>query len=399
MSAAPAILVATDAVGDADLIAGLLSQEFSNVERSTVPDLAVQDFEKHRPAVLVLAFDALERAERYYLGLYRLCKVIHEIPHRTLILCHKDELQRVYELCRKEYFDDYVMFWPLNHDAPRLRMGVHMALRQLASSHSAGPRPAEFASEARRLGKEESSLSRLATQGKERVENVERTMQSARQEIGSTFAGLAQKLSRPEWNDVVQVKDVNALELEMARIKDRELEPRMRAVEGAVGSVQSWAGSVQVGLASRAESMRALQDLAGRLLPMILLVDDDPFQLKLLQSVLGGAGLQLALAESGAEALATIRKRRPDLILLDIGLPDTDGVALTRQLKAIPQYASVPILIITGNSDREVVLQSIKAGAAGFVVKPIAKDALLRKIRDCLGQGEPALGAGVTAPA
>jgi CheY-like chemotaxis protein len=359
-----------------------------------VPDLAVQDFEKYRPSVLVLAFDSLERAERYYLGLYRLCGTIHEVAHRTLILCHKDELQRVYELCRKEYFDDYVMFWPLNHDAPRLRMAVHMALRHLASARTAGPGPAEFAAQARRLGQEEGKLGQLVAQGNERVASVDRSMRSVRQEIGSAFDGLAQKLARPEWSDVVQVKDVNALEVELARIRDRELGPPMRAVETAMGSVRSWAGSVEAGLAARGETVRALQDLAGRVMPMVLLVDDDPFQLKHLKSVLGGAGFQLVEAASGAEALATIRTRRPDLIILDIGLPDTDGLELTRQLKGIRQYASVPILIITGHSDREIVLESIKAGVAGFVVKPIIKDTLLKKVRDCLCHGMHGAEAG-----
>jgi CheY-like chemotaxis protein len=390
MSVDPAILVAAGEVGDANLIVELLSEEFGNVERSIVPDLAVQDFEKHRPSVLVLAFDSLERTERYYLGLLRLCKIAHEIPHRTLILCHKSELQRVYELCRKEYFDDYVMFWPLNHDAPRLRMAVHLALRQLASAHGAGPQPAEFAAHTRRLGLEESKLAKLVALGTDRAGSVDRSISSVRQEVGSTMAGLAQRLSQPEWSSVVQVKNVNALEVEFTRITDRELDPPMRAVENAAGSVRSWAGSIEAGLAARGETVRALQDLAGRVLPVVLLVDDDPFQLKHLRTVLGGAGFQLVEAASGTEALATIRTRRPDLILLDIGLPDTDGLELTRQLRGIPQYASVPILIITGHSDRDVVLQSIKAGATGFVVKPIIKDTLLKKVRDCLGRGEMA---------
>src|SRR3546814_4565376 len=54
----------------------------------------------------------------------------------TIVLCGKSNLQQAYELCREEFFDDYVLFWPLNHDAPRLCMAVHNALRQLNETPS-----------------------------------------------------------------------------------------------------------------------------------------------------------------------------------------------------------------------------------------------------------------------
>src|SRR5882762_9564071 len=122
MTATTPILVATEALADAQLVKKLLDEEFDNVAISTKSELAVQDFEKHRPAVLILAFDSLEEAERYYLGLYRLSTIVHSVPHHTLILCNKNDLWRVYELCKKQHFDDYVLFWPVTNDAPRLRM-------------------------------------------------------------------------------------------------------------------------------------------------------------------------------------------------------------------------------------------------------------------------------------
>jgi len=90
------ILIATDNAEDAKVVKQQLSNEYENVFVSTSPDLAVQDFESHRPDVLVLAFNGLEKAERYYLGLYRLSSVVHIHPHRTVILCNKDEIKRVY---------------------------------------------------------------------------------------------------------------------------------------------------------------------------------------------------------------------------------------------------------------------------------------------------------------
>src|SRR3546814_5902609 len=81
-----------------------------------------QDIEKYRPQVLVLAFEALADAQHLYLDVFRRSSLIHALAHRTIVLCGKSNLQQAYELCREEFFDDYVLFWPLNHDAPRLCM-------------------------------------------------------------------------------------------------------------------------------------------------------------------------------------------------------------------------------------------------------------------------------------
>ena len=88
------ILIATDIVTDAALVKEVLSKEFAHVVVSTDPDAAAGDFVRHQPNVLVLAFNKLEKSEHYYLSLYRLCPEVHRHPHRTVILCSKDEVKR-----------------------------------------------------------------------------------------------------------------------------------------------------------------------------------------------------------------------------------------------------------------------------------------------------------------
>ena len=128
-----AVLVASESVADAELVGKLLQDEFHNVKLSTRPEFAVEDFEAQRPTVLVLAFDSLEAAQRYYIGLYRLSSVVHETRHRVVVLCNKHDVWNVYDLCSKGHFDDYVLFWPATNDAPRIRMSVHQALRIMAA--------------------------------------------------------------------------------------------------------------------------------------------------------------------------------------------------------------------------------------------------------------------------
>lgn len=389
MSTAPRIMVATDVLGDADLVRKLLRGEFDDVVASTDPDHAIQDFEKNRPDVLILAFDGLERAERYYLGLYRLSDVVHALPHRTLILCNKDDLRRAYELCKKEYFDDYVLFWPLIHDAPRLPMAVHHVLRQLAASGTGGPTAGEFAAQARRLAAMESLLEDYAARGSARLDKASHSLQLARHHIGLALDGFSKKVSQGELRHLVELKDGQGFQSEIDRLKEEEVSARLDEVAAAVQPVRDWAGALQKEWAPKFESARALRALAERVRPFVLMVDDDEFQHKLLHRMLRDEDLELGVAKSGTEALAMLRRHLPDLILMDVALPDLDGLEVTRRIRAAAKFAAIPVLMVTGNSDKDVVMRSVKAGASGFVVKPFDKDALLGKIRSHLNGDQP----------
>lgn len=261
MSPTPAsarVLVASDNQGDAQQILHQLERDFEHVRASTDLDRAVPDFEDYRPDVLVLAFDTLEKAQQYYLGLYRLGKNLHAHRHRTVILCNKDEVRAVFELCKKEYFDDYVLYWPHTHDGPRLAMSIWMACRE------------------------------------------------------------------------------------------------MTALQGSQAPLE------------KAPEARAL----------VMVVEDDAFARNLIGRVLDPAVYEVVFANDGASALGQLRRVQPDVILMDIRLPGQDGLSLTRQLKASPRLAGIPIIMMTGDARRETLVSSMEAGAAGFVVKPFTRESL-----------------------
>lgn len=384
---APRILVATDVATDAELVRRLLANEFEQVYISTIADRAVADFEKHRPDVLVLAFNELEKAERYYLGLYRLSRLVHAMPHRTVILCGKDDVKRVYELCRKEYFDDYILFWPMTHDAPRLAMSVHHALRQMAATQAQQAAPAEFAAQARRIAELEAQLAQYSARGERQVDAASRSLRQAGQDIGAALDDFSQRLASGALDELVQIRDQRGFDGELARLRTEQIEPRLRSVVDAVAPVRQWVGALRQDLAPQLDSARRLAALAEQVRPVVLVIDDDEFQHRLLAQVLADERPELLCATSGTEALGILRKRRPDLILMDIELPEMDGVEVTRRIKSVEQFASIPVVMITGHSEKALVVESMKAGAADFVVKPFDKTTVLAKLRKLLGRG------------
>lgn len=375
------ILVATDVVADADLVRKLLAVEFEQIHVSTSADTAAADFERVKPQVLVLAFNALEKAERYYLGLYRRSTLVHATPHRTVILCNKDDLRGAYELCKREYFDDYILFWPLTHDAPRLPMTVFHALRQLSAASGPQAATAELAAAARRIAELEAQLAQLASRGERHAEAASRSLQEAQQDIGAALDGFSRGLTEGELREFVDRRDAQGLEREVARLRQEHIEPSLRAASHAAAPVRDWFGEFRQELAPQLESARALGAWADQVRPLVLILDDDEFQQRVLSQVLAPLGLEIVFARSGTEALGLLRKRRPDLILMDIGLPDIDGVEVTRRIKAVEALAGIPIVMITGHSEKQFVVDSLKAGACDFLVKPLQRDTTLSKVR------------------
>ena len=374
------ILIASDDATDAALVHKLLAGAFDNVFISSDADRAVADFERRLPQVLVLAFNELAKAERYCLALYRLSKAIHAQPMRTVILCGKEEVRQAAELCIKQSFDDYVLFWPMNHDAPRLRMSVHHALRELTALQVAGPSVVEFAAQARRLVKLEALLDRQMALGGRRIEVANQAIEKAEQDIGATLVAFSRSLSQGGLSQVVDVKDAAGLDREVARLGRDQIQPALRAAAESMQPIERWAEELRQQCAPHLESARALGAMAEQVRPTALVVDDDAFQHKMVARILGSENCRLVFAASGAEALKVMGKSRPELVLMDVQMPGMDGIETLRLLKQSPAFANIPVIMITGKSDSSVVADCVKAGAVDFVVKPLDRDKLIAKV-------------------
>lgn len=104
--------------------------------------------------------------------------------------------------------------------------------------------------------------------------------------------------------------------------------------------------------------------------PVILIVDDEPSNLAIMGAILG-ASYRLAFARNGAEAVAAVVKHVPALVLLDIGLPDTDGYALCRHIKQLDPLKAIRIIFITAYRDLEHEASGFAAGCVDYIVKPV----------------------------
>lgn len=125
----------------------------------------------------------------------------------------------------------------------------------------------------------------------------------------------------------------------------------------------------------------------------VVVVEDDPQLASFTRTLLTLSGFAVRQAGNRAEVVNEIRRPpRPDLILLDVVLPDADGFDILMRVRQHPVLKDVPVVMLTGKATREAVLKGIAAGADGYITKPFEPHALLRVVGTVLGQ--PAESAG-----
>ena len=110
----------------------------------------------------------------------------------------------------------------------------------------------------------------------------------------------------------------------------------------------------------------------------VLVVDDEPAIRRYLRTALGAHGFQIVEAANGRDGLAGVTLHRPDLVILDLGLPDLDGVEVTRQLR---EWSQVPIIILSVRGQEADKIAALDAGADDYLTKPFGVGELLARMR------------------
>jgi CheY-like chemotaxis protein len=103
-----------------------------------------------------------------------------------------------------------------------------------------------------------------------------------------------------------------------------------------------------------------------------LAVEDNPLHLKLVNVVLSAAGHRVSGARAASQAIEAINREKPEMIIVDLMLPDTDGLTLVRKLRSDPRSVEIPVLAVTFYPERYSREEAIAAGCDAYVVKPIS---------------------------
>ena len=117
----------------------------------------------------------------------------------------------------------------------------------------------------------------------------------------------------------------------------------------------------------------------------ILIVDDSPTEVHILKTILERHGYQTSTASNGRDAVAMAKQTLPDLVLMDVVMPEVSGFQATRQISKAPETSSIPVILVTTKDQETDKIWGLRQGARDYMVKPVQEDDLIGKIQAVLG--------------
>ncbi len=120
----------------------------------------------------------------------------------------------------------------------------------------------------------------------------------------------------------------------------------------------------------------------------VMVVDDNPDIITIVRTILEGKGYNVFSATSGPELLDLLKTQKPDLIILDIMMPEMDGLEVLTRLKGMTETATIPVILLTAKVQYEDVLGGYKLGADYYITKPFTSTQLVNGINLLLGEGK-----------
>jgi len=127
---------------------------------------------------------------------------------------------------------------------------------------------------------------------------------------------------------------------------------------------------------------------AGKRLPRVLIIEDNSHEAKMLHDLLAWNGFEATVAATARQGWSRLRSWHPDVVVLDLGLPDADGLAVCRAIKADPQLRDIPVLILTGRSAVRELVEGLRIGAEDYVTKPYDPREVLARLQALLRLGQ-----------
>jgi CheY-like chemotaxis protein len=385
------VLIVSDIASEGALVQSLLEPDFEKVLVAVDGDAATEMFRQSRVTVLVLAHKVLQKAVGFYLGLYRrsteLKIPVH--PHRTIALCDRKDVREAFDLCTSGQLSDYVQFWPTTYDAPRLLMAVRGALKSCSDEISLSKSSLALAAQHKRLAQLEELLSQYLSTGAAHLATASLALTKTETDIETALAGLSSQILNGGSVQLRPGQQPDAFSRELSGFSAESILPHLRGASSTLEPLAEWAVKMEKAVTPHIKSTRAQLQKALPVGRTILVVDDDPFQRQMIGRVLESAGYLPLYATNGTDALSMVRKSQPDLILMDVLMPDMSGLECVQRLKNEPALSKIPVVMVTGESVRNVVLESVKLGVADFLVKPIERKSLLGKLARLLGQRIP----------
>lgn len=281
----------------------------------------------------------------------------------------------------------FLVYKPL-FDIHRLRFSIAQAMERL--NHVNYKRLME-----QRLAAMMEEIKAVKKAMKEQVQKTHRYQQEAKENddalediIREGFNRVKGKLEELNHDGSIKINDNNKVETVYNKFQQEELSKVKEQQNVANEKRDDWIEGMRQEFSTEEEAqtdtVAAVIDDSKR----VLIVEDELVNQKMMAMILQAEGFKVQVASDGISAIAVAEKWQPHVILMDIRMPKMNGLKVTQKLKSNPVYKDTIIIMLTAHSEKVVVRECLKSGAADFIVKPAKKAELLERIEHFLSGGD-----------
>ena len=372
------ILIVSDSIDEIKDVQHLLAEDFGSLLKADSESEGLHLFKTRHPLLLILAFQDIEKAEHFYLSLYRHDNNMYETPHQTLLLCKNSESERAYQLCTGGTFDDFVADRPL-YEPYRLRLSVSQALKRRSQEQYAYLLNNQLEKITLGLHKFDHFIGgELTTGSKQNREAISRFHYFTKK-LATDLEQLEEDLLKKTSESGLPNTNKKNLKNQFNQFRKNSLKKGSQRVIEQLDVSGSWLNGLNDGYKEYAETFPKKNNTAH-----VMLIDDDEFYRDTLIAMLEEEGVNIVGLADGKAAIDKLKHTKPDLILLDYQMPELNGIETLIQIKSNPETRSIPIIMLTGIHERSIVDQSIQAGAADYIVKPSDRETIMTKIHQTI---------------
>jgi len=439
----PQVVMVFEKEDDISGISTIISNNINDYRAILLDDDTNNFLDETKPSIIIFALSTVDKCIEYYSEL--LAEQHLKSQHFAILLCKNKESGLAFRCCMKGLFDNYFIFQPL-FEKLRLLMIIQSGLVQCKVKDSIDEFNSatfeQFDEDITRLIDESSQCKRDLLERLDKLDNsieqveqldisnskisdeqlssspqelissikqncVDPLLKHLEDDIKTSLDNIIQQLltqqiaiktaatkSKGLIHHVPSIKKRNTLKEELDNEQDQEKEKHVEASGGSKGLIHHTPSlkkrdETEDPSSDTGESEQCIAPITEAVAvegnkKKVLIVEDNALYRELLKSVLGKESYEITEAEDGLQALKIIKDNTFDLIIMDLFMPNLDGLNATKQIRQLSQGIDIPVIALTGNKNKENVKKWAHYGLKGYIIKPSNREEILKTVKSAL---------------
>ncbi|KID55883.1 hypothetical protein JF50_16185 [Pseudoalteromonas luteoviolacea] len=381
----PSVLVLAHREDDVQGVTELIAEQTSDFRCLIVRKTALDDIQQLAPKVILFALSDVKKSICLYNLLIKENRLINN--HYSVLLCNNKESGLAFKCCLRNLFDSYFVYQPL-YEKFRLQLIVYEGLKQFANSDTYIE-----------------SLDSIVQNQNEELNDLIETGLSYKTSLVDEINKRKEEVNSINQNILSQLPDSMHKQL-MSELNESHIQPLLNALETSISSkLMGLVEGLKHSQNLNAQLVSQLQQPIQTRLPVenestnqqsflsteannqhsILLVEDNHIYREMISDVLSNVGYDIEQVDDGLAAIKKIKLTQYDLIVMDLFLPNLDGLNTTKHIRNVGKNIKTPVIALTGNKNKQLVKKWAEHGLDGYILKPSTKQEILAVVNKAIG--------------